>query len=656
MNITTLLIANRGEIALRIMHTAKRLGLRTVAVFAEADRHAPHVAAADVGYCLGSGPVADTYLAIDKILAAMRATEANALHPGYGFLSENTEFARQVLAAGFIWVGPPVAAMHAMASKARAKKTLAPKGVPMIPGYHGEDQTDERLLAEAKRIGLPLLVKAASGGGGKGMKVVTDDDELPHALAQARREAKSAFGDDQLLLEKYLDQPRHIEVQIMADQHGQVISLFERDCSVQRRHQKVLEEAPADWLAMPVRQAMWQAAETAAREIGYTGAGTVEFILAADQSFYFLEMNTRLQVEHPVTELITGLDLVEWQLRVAQGEALTALRPQTARGHAIEVRFYAEDPARQFLPQIGQIAQLCFPDGDGIRIDSGVSAPSAVSQFYDPMLAKIIVHGDDRASALQKLRTVLSASRCFGLTTNLTFLRQLLMQPEVASGTAHTRWLDEQAQFNQVEPLQSAPAWAALAAVLQRASEPAPWQRHAGWRISGQQQWLFALTEQEQVGVIKLGGQYRVVMTGHELFVEQLSYRRIDAHSGRLQAQVDQVLIAWDTYVTEQRVELDNGDRQVVVDWYRPALQSTQAATASGQCLAELPGTVTAVYKQPGDRVCVGDKVLALEAMKMEMTHTARVAGTLTAIAGVPGDQVAEGDLLFEVQVEAAGD
>lgn len=647
----TLLIANRGEIAVRVMRTAQQQGVRTVAVYSEADRHAPHVQMADTAVYLGDGPVAQTYLDQDKIIDAMRRTEADAVHPGYGFLSENAQFAERVHAEGWIWVGPPVAAMTSMASKAHAKQTLEPKGVPMIPGYHGDAQDDDTLIAEAEKIGFPLLVKASAGGGGKGMKVAETEAELLDALHSARREAENSFGDARLLLEKFLVKPRHVEVQILADQHGNVVSLFERDCSVQRRHQKVLEEAPAPELPQDIREKMWLAAETTAREIGYEGAGTVEFILSADGAFFFLEMNTRLQVEHPVTECITGQDLVAWQLDIARGRVLDNIRPDQPIGHAIEVRFYAEDPAQNFLPMVGHIDSLTFPDESGIRIDSGVYEEADVSSFYDPMLAKIIVHAEDRPAALAKMKRALAQTRCFGLTTNLGFLRHLLEQPEVHEMSVHTRWLDHEDQLFTEPKMASLPGWAALAAVLHENASPVSnaFERHAGWRMNGQRQWGFALAEDEQVAVVQQGETFQLQLGHGELNVERVDYRRWDAHRGQLRAQVDGIMVEWDTHVKGDRVSLDNGARQFAQTWWRAAKAHDHDLDISGREIAALPGTVTALYKQEGDVVSAGDKLLSYEAMKMETTLMADVDGTVKTLSWAVGDQIGEGDLLYEI-------
>jgi 3-methylcrotonyl-CoA carboxylase alpha subunit len=428
--IRTLLVANRGEIACRIFSTARGMGIRTVAVYSEADANAAHVRAADEAHLLGPAPARESYLRIDRILAAAKASGADAIHPGYGFLSENAEFAEAVAAAGMIFVGPPASAIRAMGSKSAAKALMETAGVPLVPGYHGEDQDPELLAREAVRIGFPVLIKASAGGGGKGMKVVERAEDFAATLASAKREAASSFGDDRVLIERYLTRPRHIEVQVFADTHGETVHLFERDCSVQRRHQKVIEEAPAPGMSAERRAAMGKAAVEAARAVGYVGAGTVEFIAEGDD-FFFMEMNTRLQVEHPVTEAITGQDLVEWQIRVARGEALPCRQEDLViTGHAVEARLYAEDAMRDFLPQTGRLEHLVFPAG--LRADAGVASGDVVSHHYDPMIAKLIAHGATREEALGRLADGLAATEVMGLVTNRGFLERILRHPEFA--------------------------------------------------------------------------------------------------------------------------------------------------------------------------------------------------------------------------------
>ncbi len=467
---TKILVANRGEIACRIIRTARRMGIATVAVYSDADRGALHVALADEARPIGPAPARDSYLNIEAIIKAARASGAQAVHPGYGFLSENPNFAEACAHAGLVFIGPPAAAMRAMGSKAAAKSLMVGAGVPVVPGYHGEDQDPIHLAEEAKRIGFPVLIKASAGGGGRGMRIVGEPDDFAAALASARREAASAFGDDQVLLEKYLDQPRHIEVQVFADKHGNVVHIFDRDCSIQRRHQKVIEEAPAPGLDQERRRAMGEAAVAAARAINYVGAGTIEFIVprGSPRDFYFIEMNTRLQVEHAVTEAITGLDLVEWQLRVAAGQPLPLLQHDLSiDGHAIEARLYAEDPQRQFLPQTGTLHRLYLPPPEIARVDTGVREGEVVTPFYDPMIAKIIVHGEDREAAIGRLQRALAETAVLGVNTNLGFLARVAAHPDFAEAAIDTGFIERhQAALLSEEP--AVPPEALAAAVINR--------------------------------------------------------------------------------------------------------------------------------------------------------------------------------------------
>ncbi|HSK40851.1 MAG TPA: acetyl-CoA carboxylase biotin carboxylase subunit, partial [Arenibaculum sp.] len=439
-----ILIANRGEIACRVIRTARHMGIRTVAVHSEADAGALHVDMADEAWLIGPPPARESYLRIDAILDVARRSGAEAIHPGYGFLSENAAFADACGQAGIVFVGPPADAIRAMGGKSEAKALMEPAGVPLVPGYHGAGQDPELLRREAEAIGFPLLIKASAGGGGKGMRVVAAAGEFDAQLAGARREAASAFGDERVLLEKYLTRPRHVEIQVFADRHGNCVYLFERDCSIQRRHQKVVEEAPAPALPPGTRQRMGEAAVAAARAIGYVGAGTVEFLLDEDGAFYFMEMNTRLQVEHPVTEMITGQDLVEWQFRVAAGEPLPVGQDDLAiSGHAIEVRVYAEDPARDFLPQTGRLDHLAFPEpGPHVRIDAGVRAGDRISIHYDPMIAKLIVWDHDRPAAVRRLRAALGATQIAGLNANVGFLSAIAAHPAFLAADLDTRFIE----------------------------------------------------------------------------------------------------------------------------------------------------------------------------------------------------------------------
>ena len=497
--IRTLLIANRGEIACRIARTARAMGIRTVAVFSEADADAPHVRACDEAWPIGPSPAAESYLRADVILEIAKRVGADAVHPGYGFLSENAVFARLCEEAGIIFVGPPASAIEAMGSKAGAKALMQAAGVPLVPGYHGDDQSPECLAQEARKIGFPVLLKASAGGGGKGMRVIAAESELAAGIEGAAREGVASFGDGRLIVEKYLQRPRHVEVQVFADRHGSTLHLFERDCSAQRRHQKILEEAPAPGLDPALRETMGRAAVAAAQAVGYVGAGTVEFILDVSGSFHFMEMNTRLQVEHPVTERITGLDLVEWQLRVAAGEPMPMSQADLAvRGHAVEVRLYAEDPARDFLPQTGPLVRLRFPDGEDIRVDSGVEEGGAVTVHYDPMIAKIIAHGRDRAEALARLAMALGRVEVVGVATNAGFLKRLVEHPEVIAGAIDTGFVGR--EIKTLAPLdEKTPtdvmALAGLAemraldveakALTAQTGDPcSPWARADGWRLN----------------------------------------------------------------------------------------------------------------------------------------------------------------------------
>ncbi|NPA26646.1 MAG: acetyl-CoA carboxylase biotin carboxylase subunit [Chloroflexi bacterium] len=496
MNIRKLLIANRGEIARRIVRAAQEMGIRTVAVYSDADATAPHVLEADEAVRIGPPPVNESYLRIDAILAAAQATDADAIHPGYGFLAENANFARAVRQAGRIFVGPPPEAIEAMGDKAAARRLMQAAGVPVVPGYQGPDD-DASLRQAAASLGYPVLLKAAAGGGGKGMRIVQTPEELAEAAAAARREAEHAFGDPRLILEKYIPRARHVEVQILADSHGQILHLYERECSVQRRYQKIIEETPSPFVDEELRQRMTQAARKAAQAVGYVNAGTVEFIVdPRDRSFYFLEMNTRLQVEHPITEALLGLDLVQWQLRIAAGEKLPWQQPDLQpRGHAIEARVYAEDPATGFLPSTGQLLAVHEPQRPGVRVDSGVRAGLEVTAYYDPLLAKIIAWAETREQALARLRTALRQTSYLGVVTNIPFLLDVLAHPDFRAGQYFTRWVDEALMPWSPEAAEELPAEVLAALALARelgaearpglgepaSEQPGPWYRLHGW-------------------------------------------------------------------------------------------------------------------------------------------------------------------------------
>ncbi len=656
MTFDTLLIANRGEIACRVIRTARRMGLRTVAVHSDADAGALHVAMADAAIRIGPAPARESYLSIPAIIEAARVTGAGAVHPGYGFLSENAAFAEACAAAGLVFVGPPPAAIRAMGSKAAAKALMERAGVPLVPGYHGEDQSDDALRAAAARIGFPLLVKASAGGGGKGMKVATEQAELEEALALARGEAMAAFGDDRLLLERYLTRPRHIEVQVFADTHGSVVHLFERDCSIQRRHQKVVEEAPAPGMTPERRVAMGRAACDAARAIGYVGAGTVEFIAEGD-SFHFMEMNTRLQVEHPVTEAITGLDLVEWQLRVAAGESLPLRQDQLSiAGHAIEVRLYAEDPSRDFAPSVGTLRHIALPSF--LRVDAGVRQGDAIPIHYDPMIAKIIAHGPDREAARRRLLRGLEATAVAGLRTNLPLLRAIVAHPAFATADLDTGFISRHAAA-LLPPAGAAPRGALAAAALRllrdrggrEETDPhSPWALPNAWRLNGEGWQDFRL----------LDGEHTVTLRAHLGAALHLDLPDGPAVMSGEAWTADEVRFVLDGRAVRATVLLDGEALAVVLDGATHELRHIDPRAASGtgeggggRVLAPMPGRVLSVAVAPGDMVARGAVLLVLEAMKVQMRITAPADGTVTAVGARVGELVEDGAELVTLEPAA---
>ena len=659
-----ILIANRGEIACRVIRTAKRLGVATVAVYSEADRDALHAELADEAWPIGPAPARDSYLNIEAILDAARNSGAEAVHPGYGFLSENAGFAEACEAAGIVFIGPPASAMRTMGSKAAAKDLMQRHGVPLVPGYHGDDQNPARLLAEAERIGFPVLIKASAGGGGRGMRAVGSAAEFAAALAGAKREAKSAFGDSRVLLEKFLQQPRHIEVQIFADRHGNTVHLFERDCSIQRRHQKVLEEAPAPGLDPEQRDAMAEAAVAAARAVGYIGAGTVEFI-AEGGGFYFIEMNTRLQVEHPVTEAVTGLDLVEWQFRVAAGEPLPIRQSDLVlHGHAIEARLYAEDPERGFLPQTGTLHGLRFPPSELARVDTGVRQGDVVTPFYDPIIAKIIAWGEDRAAALGRLRRALAETVVLGVGTNRDFLARVAAHPEFVSGAIDTGFI-ERHRAALVPPRRPAPdtvlAAAALSrlmtredaagAVASRSADPfSPWARADGWRLNGRghQELIFRDGAEERlVSARSQAGSWLLQFGDRAILAE--GERRTDAGLSVLLDGVRKQITVLD-HGRETAVLLDGESwRFTEVD---PLAARAGEDPTAGRLTAPMPGRVTQLMVEPGVSVRRGQPLIVIEAMKMEHTVTAPADGVVEAVRFAPGDLVEEGAELIALTPE----
>ncbi|SEH58660.1 acetyl/propionyl/methylcrotonyl-CoA carboxylase subunit alpha [Magnetospirillum fulvum] len=662
-----ILIANRGEIACRIIRTARRLGIATVAVHSDADAGSAHVALADEAWAIGPAPSRDSYLRAEAILAAARASGAEAIHPGYGFLSENADFAEACAREGLVFIGPPPSAIRAMGGKSEAKALMERAGVPLVPGYHGADQDPDRLAAAAAEIGFPVLIKASAGGGGKGMRVVDSADTFAAQLAAARREAAAAFGDERVLVEKYLTRPRHVEIQVFADSHGNALSLFERDCSIQRRHQKVVEEAPAPGLDDDLRRRMGEAAVAAARAIGYVGAGTVEFLLGADGGFYFMEMNTRLQVEHPVTEMITGLDLVEWQVRVAAGEPMPCRQDEVRRdGAAIEVRLYAEDPARGFLPATGRIAHLRFPaPGPNLRIDSGVRAGDAITVHYDPMIAKLIVWDRDRASAVRRLRAALAATELVGLATNLDLLAAIADDPAFAAAEIDTGFLDRHLArlLPPLPPLSDAVlGLACLGLLLERQVEAAavaagsadpysPWSRRDGWRLNDDAHDSLHLRygdEEVEVPLIHRAWGCELSLPGG--LVAARGHLDPD---GRLEGTLGPMRRRAGFFHRDGRITLFlDGDRHQlsIVD----PLPDDGPDLAGGGVVAPMPGTITALLVEPGARVIQGQPLVVMEAMKMEHTLKAPADGTVAGLPYPVGALVEDGAVLVDFTAEAA--
>ena len=650
---STLLVANRGEIACRVIRTARKLGIRTVAVFSDADADAQHVRLADEAHHIGGPRPQDSYLRGDAIIEVALRSGAEAIHPGYGFLSENAEFADAVAAAGIAFIGPSGASMRKMGSKAGAKDLMAAAGVPVVPGYTGEDQSPGLLQREADRIGYPLMIKAAHGGGGKGMRIVRAAPEFAASLESCQREASSAFGKDRVLLERYIEHPRHIEIQIFGDAHGNAIHLGERECSAQRRYQKVLEESPSPFLTPELRAAMGAAAVQAAHAIDYANAGTVEFIVGQDGAFYFMEINTRLQVEHPVTEEVTGLDLVEWQLRIAAGEPLPLRQQDIAqRGHAIEVRLYAEDPDAGFLPGSGTLQTLHLPAPSAhVRIDSGVVEGDTVTIFYDPMIAKLIVHDDDRPRALARLREALAQCVVRGPKSNVGFLERLVRHPAIVGGTIDTGYLDrhldeflapareDDALLVAATTLQLLRQEAAARDAASRGSDPSsPWASADGWRLghAGTRRLAFANGGRIELTAHGHGGEYRIErgdaawqVSGARLQGDALSLR-LDGGMRRFRAipDGDDVLVHDGTQRLRLRVE--------------PVYRSLAGAdtSAESRIRAPMPGRVVLVQASAGDSVQAGDVVLVLEAMKMELALKAPRDGVLAEIRAQPGEFV----------------
>src|SRR4051812_10218808 len=657
-----ILIANRGEIACRVMTTARRLGIKTVAVYSDADRGARHVAMADEAVHIGGSPARESYLVVDRILDAARRTGAQAIHPGYGFLSENAGFAEACAKAGIVFIGPPPAAIRAMGSKSEAKKIMEKARVPLVPGYHGDDQSPELLAKEAARIGFPVLIKASAGGGGKGMRVVEEAAKFADALAGAKREAKASFADDHVLIEKYLTRPRHIEIQVFADTSGNCLYLFERDCSIQRRHQKVIEEAPAPNMDPARRKQMGEAAIAAAKAIGYVGAGTVEFIANKDGSFFFMEMNTRLQVEHPVTEMITGQDLVEWQLVVAAGGKMPLTQDQLRiDGHAVEVRLYAEDPARNFLPSTGTLVHLRLPrESAHVRVDTGVREGDTVTPYYDPMIAKVIVHDRDRTSAMRRMASLMAETEVVGVTTNAALLRALCSHPAFVGGEVDTGFIDRhRAELLAGGPAASDPAFSV--ATLARLAEGAPvssdpWGQKSGFRLldigHDEVRWKDGEREVAVIARRRRDGMLALEWPGGTI---EAQVQRSD--EGRLAIRLGDETF---TAAVVRRQANDGGiDYTLFADGASQRLRlvdpldvTQYEAVAAGESAvrAPPPGKIIDLRVKPGDTVSRGQPLLVLEAMKMEHTLAAPADGTVKSVRYALGEQVPEGAELVEFE------
>ena len=662
-----ILIANRGEIACRVIKTARRMGIRTVAVYSEADANARHVRLADEAVLLGPAAARESYLVADKIIEACERTGAQAVHPGYGFLSENEDFAEALAAKGIIFIGPPASAIRAMGSKSEAKKLMGAANVPLTPGYHGDDQNPALLHQEADAITYPVLIKAAAGGGGKGMRLVERSEDFLDALASCKREAISSFGDDHVLIEKYITKPRHIEIQVFADTLGNCVYLFERDCSVQRRHQKVLEEAPAPGMSEARRREMGEAAVAAAKAVGYVGAGTVEFIANQDGSFYFMEMNTRLQVEHPVTEMITGQDLVEWQLRVAAGQPLPLRQEQLEiRGHALEARIYAEDANKGFLPATGKLIRLAPPaESLNVRVDTGVEEGDEITPFYDPMIAKLIVWDEDRAGALARMRKALADYQVAGLTTNIDFLSRLVACPAFAGADLDTGLIERQKDF-LFPAAQPAPRDALLVATVgellweQHAAKAAardsgdphsPWHARDGWRMNLSAARTISFKEGE--ALVDVHVRYRRDHWEITLAGQSTAARGKKLDGDRFAVELDdRRLIASVIAVDDKRTVFLQGSTWTLLR--DDPLHRVDAGDSHGGGLtAPMPGKVVALLAQPGQKVEKGTPLLILEAMKMEHTITAPAAGTLKAFCYAAGEQVTDGAALVEFEGDA---
>ncbi|MDF2480446.1 MAG: 3-methylcrotonyl-CoA carboxylase [Stenotrophomonas indicatrix] len=653
------LIANRGEIACRVIATCRRLGIATVAVYSDADRNARHVRLADEAIHIGPAAARESYLRSDAILDAARRSGAQAIHPGYGFLSENADFADACVAAGIAFIGPPASAIRAMGDKSAAKALMAKAGVPLTPGYHGDQQAPEFLRAQADGIGYPVLIKASAGGGGKGMRKVERSEDFVDALASCQREAASAFGNDHVLVEKYVERPRHIEIQVFGGGQGEAVYLFERDCSVQRRHQKVLEEAPAPGMSADRRAAMGKAAVDAARAVGYVGAGTVEFIAGPDGDFYFMEMNTRLQVEHPVTEFITGTDLVEWQLRVAAGQPLPKRQDELAiHGHALEARLYAEDADRGFLPSTGTLRRLRLPTPSAnVRVDTGVEEGDSITPYYDPMIAKLIVWDVDRDAALRRMSQALADCQVVGVTTNAGFLRRLVQTDSFANAKLDTALIEREQAALAVTGDGEQALWE-LAAIAAVASTPAaaadardphsPWQAQDGWRLGVPAARLVPLQQAERAHTLKVW----TTADGWRVQCGDAAPKQVVGHADgqTLSVQMDERRWRLQLQRDGDQLYLFASDGQHRFTLHDPVGESEQASADAGSLLAPMPGRIVATLVAAGTQVKRGTPLVVLEAMKMEHTLQAPADGTVKGYRAKAGDQVGDGAVLVDFE------
>lgn len=649
-----ILIANRGEIACRVIRTARDMGIKTVAVYSDADANAQHVLQADEAVHIGGSPSSESYLCADKVIAAAQRTGAQAIHPGYGFLSENESFAEALQDAGLIFIGPPVAAIAAMGSKSAAKNIMAKAGVPLVPGYHGDDQSDDLLAAEAEKVGYPVLLKAAYGGGGKGMRVVNNAAEFAEALASARREAKAGFNNDKMLVEKFITRPRHVEIQVFCDQHGNAVYLAERDCSVQRRHQKVVEEAPAPGLTEETRKAMGDAAVRAAQAIDYVGAGTVEFLFDEDGSFYFMEMNTRLQVEHPVTEMITGVDLVEWQLRVAAGEVLPMQQDEiTLDGHAFEARIYAENADDNFMPSTGTLAYLRHPEASPyVRWDSGIIEGDEVTTFYDPMIAKLIVWDIDRESALRRLTNALRETRIAGVTTNTDYLHRIATHKAFANAELTTRFIEQygEALHEREAGLSEQVNLLIIAAHMIRARQQQanqdPWSSATGWRVNAPAKHRIGLRSKdaETATILDLISTANgLEWPAENLVLQQSADGAVVVDGLRFYPEIAEHQGNFTVFSAHGRFDASAYD----------ALADIIHEDEAGTLTAPMNGTIVAVNVAAGDSVAEGQALVVMEAMKMEYTIRAPFAATVEQVFFAAGDLVADSAELISLS-EAA--